>query len=159
MHLSLIQLAQVYNDSSDDGGMGLRFLFGGFWVILLAAFCVWVNGDSRRNQIPCFGTKFDVEKDPAIWAVICFFFCPAFLYYFYRRSNVFYERGRDVTQEAYIHTQAQNFTKAPVVLQAAAQPSVSQTMDEQLETLWKLKEKGFISEEEWQQKKKQIVGL
>jgi len=131
--------------SEDSSTAGLIvWLVGLLFVIGIAGL---IYHDARKNKVPCFGNTFTEEKDPKIWAVICFFFCPGWFYYLFRRTNTL----NLATMKTAVETQ--NAQRSPT------ETKTEPTIETQLQTLIDLKNKGLITESEFEQKRKQILGL
>lgn len=152
---SMRDAAQASRESTDSENQTSAMMMGFFWFLLVVAGCMWVAKDARKNHIPCLGNAYDDEKDPKIWAVICFLFCPAFLYYAHRRKTTL-EHNRSATP-----SERRNYVTSEKPDGAITAPLAFQsgTLESQLEVLMRLKIKGLITEDEFEQKRRQLLGL
>ena len=156
------QFIQAMRDNAEANRMkaeadeaSTHFLMGFFAFILVAASCVWVIRDARKNRVPCIGDEYNEEKDPKVWAVVCFLFCPAFLYYAYRRTKSLESKNLSTVPEKRDKTASaktdESIVETPV--------SIPGTMESQLEEFKALHEKGLITEAEFQEKRHKILGI
>jgi hypothetical protein len=131
------------------------FIAAALWLVLVVAGCACVANDSRKNRVPCIGNEYNKEKDPKVWAIICFLFFPVFFYYAYCRAKILGKRNlyhmlgkRD---RAASPQESEEYTDAD--------DSELEALESQLQALKLLMEKGLITDAEMHEKRRKILGL
>ncbi len=117
------------------------------WIVALIVIgsTIWVVVDSKKNQIPTYGEAYTLNTGALTWFIGCvlLWIC-AFPLYLYRRQKFLNQRRPK---------------PAPIVAPVPAVSNLPASLEQELRTLAKLKADGIISEDEFQQKKCQLLGL
>jgi hypothetical protein len=121
-------------------------------LLIIIGTSIWVFFDARNIGVKKTGEKaqtgkFQADMGPVGWAICCLLlWIVAFPLYLYVRPG--YKR----------QFQSTSISVPPIPVFVAA-GSQSEDLDQQLRRLAKLKDDGIISSEEFEQKKKMLLGL
>jgi hypothetical protein len=145
-----------YASNSDNSVLGGIFVILAIICTLVAAVGIlyWIYNDSIKHQVPILGKVFDAEEAPKLWVGACFFcFILAAPYYFYRRAGIIA-----------LKTAATQASALPTVLPSESSPAketrpLTRDLEMQLKEVISLKTKGLITDSEFEQKRRQILGL
>jgi hypothetical protein len=107
-------------------------------LIIVLGTTIWLTYDASTNKISITQKPYSINNGALAWCLSAILLWIAtFPYYLVRRSQVLRERRGGMTSAS-----------APV-----------QDIGSQLSTLARLKEQGLISESDYEQKKKQLLGI
>jgi len=120
-------------ESSDDHPIIVLLCLVIVFLLQLGA-CAWVHRDARKHNVPCFGSDYVDGKDPLMWAVLCLFFCPAWIFYLYRRISTVHFGDME---------------------QTFGQPGISKPS--RLRELQEMKAEGLITEAEFDELRRNIL--
>lgn len=140
----------------DEASDGLLAILGYlFLLMLIFGLSLFAAKDSTKNRVSFIERQYN-SADSTIWFFVCLLVCGlGFLYYLYRRSVVLQiKESRQPAQVEDLAPDIPGMKNHPERIITA-----EDTLETQLETLQRLKEKGLITESEWEQKKRQILGL
>lgn len=140
----------------DEASGGLLAILGYlFLLMLIFGLSLFAAKDSTKNRVPFIERQYN-SNDPIIWFFVCLLVCGlGFLYYLYRRSVVAQiKQSQQPLRAEDLASDISEMENQPETIMTA-----EDTLEAQLETLQRLKEKGLITQSDWEQKKKQILGL
>jgi hypothetical protein len=132
------------NETTGATELGLGF-FMYFWVMLVVVIgtSIWVKKDAASNRIPIDSKPYSTNNGAWAWFGSCILlWIAAFPYYLYKRSKLLGERRRAAT---------------PPVRPAVVAPAPD--AEQELRRFARLKQDGLISDTDYDQKKKQLLGV
>ncbi|MCX5806947.1 MAG: SHOCT domain-containing protein [Proteobacteria bacterium] len=109
-----------------------------FILIIVLATTIWLTYDASTNKIPATKQPYSINNGALAWCLSALLlWIVTFPYYLVRRSQVLRERRGNGNSETFS----------------------AQDIESQLSALARLKEQKLISESDYEQKKKQLLGI
>lgn len=117
------------------------------WIVTMVVIgtTLWVVVDSKKNQIPTYGEAYTLNTGALTWLIGCILlWIVAFPLYLFRRQK-------------FINMRSPKPAQAAPAAQSLGVPQMN--LEQELRVLAKLKEDGILTDDEFLQKKRQLLGL